>query len=55
MTRSARLVAIAAVLLPGLALAASWWNNDWKYRKEIGFDMTPTGADSPGRRRTYRC
>lgn len=41
-------LAIAAILIPGIALAASWWNNDWKYRKEIGFDMTPAGADIAG-------
>jgi biopolymer transport protein ExbB len=34
------------VLVPLAALAtASWWSNDWKYRKEIGFDLTPAGAD----------
>jgi len=33
-------------LMPLVALAASsWWSNDWKYRKEIGFDLTPAGAD----------
>jgi biopolymer transport protein ExbB len=33
-------------LIPLVALAASsWWSNDWKYRKEIGFDLTPAGAD----------
>jgi biopolymer transport protein ExbB len=40
-----KLFVVAAVLVPALALAASWWNNDWKYRKEIGFDLSPTGAD----------
>jgi biopolymer transport protein ExbB len=31
------------------ALAAgSWWNGDWKYRKEIGFDLSATGADVAG-------
>jgi biopolymer transport protein ExbB len=39
--------ALGAVLLPALAMAA-WWNNDWKYRKEISFDMSPTGADIAG-------
>ena len=40
----------AAVLLlvPAMASAASWWNNDWKYRKELGFDLSPTGADVAG-------
>jgi biopolymer transport protein ExbB len=37
------------MLAPVLALAAgSWWNNDWKYRKEISFDLSPTGADIAG-------
>ena len=40
--------ALAAVLVPALALAASWWNNDWKFRKEIGFDLSPTAADVSG-------
>jgi biopolymer transport protein ExbB len=35
-------------VLPRFADAASWWNNDWKYRKEIGFDLAPTGADVTG-------
>jgi biopolymer transport protein ExbB len=43
---------IAAALLctvPLAALAAgSWWNGDWKYRKEIDFDLTPAGADVAG-------
>ena len=41
-------VLVAAALVPALALAASWWNNDWKYRKEIGFDLSPAGADIAG-------
>src|ERR1700688_909816 len=45
MTGPARMFLLAAGLIPDLALAASWWNNDWKYRKEIGFDMSPPGAD----------
>jgi biopolymer transport protein ExbB len=43
----ASLIFIAS-LLPQLALAGSWWNNDWKYRKEIGFDLSPAGADVAG-------
>ncbi len=38
-------LALTTVFVPMIALAASWWNNDWKYRKEIGFDTTATGAD----------
>jgi biopolymer transport protein ExbB len=40
-----KLIVLIAALVPAVALAASWWNNDWKFRKEIGFDLTPTGAD----------
>jgi biopolymer transport protein ExbB len=37
------------LLAPVLAVAASsWWNNDWKYRKEIAFDLSPAGADVAG-------
>jgi biopolymer transport protein ExbB len=40
---------MAMMLAPVLALAAgSWWNSDWKYRKEIGFDLTPAGAGVAG-------
>src|ERR1700678_4249797 len=39
---------VAAVLIPAVALAASWWNNDWKYRKEIALDLTPAGAGVTG-------
>jgi biopolymer transport protein ExbB len=39
--------ALGAAFLPALAMAA-WWNNDWKYRKEISFDMSPGGADVAG-------
>lgn len=31
---------------PGISLAAEgWWNEGWQYRKKIGFNTTPTGAD----------
>jgi biopolymer transport protein ExbB len=40
----AKIAVIAAALIPMAAFAASWWNNDWKFRKEIGFDLSPTGA-----------
>jgi biopolymer transport protein ExbB len=48
MKRAAGPIAIAAILIPVVALAASWWNNDWKYRKEIAFDLSATGADVAG-------
>ena len=28
--------------------ALAWWNGDWSFRKEIDFDLSPTGADIPG-------
>jgi biopolymer transport protein ExbB len=45
--RTARTLGTCLMLgiLPSLALAGSWWNSDWQYRKEIGFDLSPTGAD----------
>jgi biopolymer transport protein ExbB len=49
MKRSVKWVALCAVVMPLLAhAAASWWNNDWKYRKEIGFDLSAAGADVAG-------
>ena len=48
MKGSVKLFVVATALIPALALAASWWNNDWKYRKEITFDLSPTGADVAG-------
>jgi biopolymer transport protein ExbB len=43
----AKLIVIVVALVPvaALAVSPSWWNNDWKFRKEIGFDLSPTGAD----------
>jgi biopolymer transport protein ExbB len=35
-------------LVPLSAIAGTWWNGDWKYRKEIDFDLTATGADIAG-------
>jgi biopolymer transport protein ExbB len=40
-----KLVALVGALTPALVCAASWWNGDWKYRKEVGFDLSPAGAD----------
>src|ERR1700678_150999 len=48
MKATAALLALALGLLPQLVDAASWWNNDWKFRKEIGFDLSPAGADIAG-------
>lgn len=38
------LLLAAAALWPALASAGSWWNEDWKFRKEVTFDLSPTGA-----------
>jgi biopolymer transport protein ExbB len=50
MTRSPLLFLVLAALL-GAAWAPqahAWWNGDWAFRKEINFDLTPTGADIAG-------
>ena len=47
MKSRAKILLILA-LAPALSNAASWWNNDWKYRKEISFDLSPSAADIPG-------
>jgi biopolymer transport protein ExbB len=44
----AKLIALLALLLPVAASAGSWWNGDWKYRKEIDLDLSPTGANITG-------
>jgi biopolymer transport protein ExbB len=43
-----KLLLLATVLVPAVAFSASWWNNDWKFRKEINFDTTPAGGDVAG-------
>ena len=48
MKGSLKWFALGAALVPAIALAASWWNSDWKYRKEIGFDLSPAGAEVAG-------
>ena len=48
MKSHAKLIGLLALLIPVVALAGSWWNGDWKYRKEIDFDLSPTGADVAG-------
>jgi len=48
MRRCAALIATVAMLIPVAAQAASWWNNDWKYRKEISLDLSASGADVAG-------
>jgi biopolymer transport protein ExbB len=49
MKKATAIAALLGGLLPIVALAASsWWNNDWKYRKEVTFDLSATGADVAG-------
>ncbi|HEX2584799.1 MAG TPA: DUF2341 domain-containing protein [Steroidobacteraceae bacterium] len=38
-----RFLAVVLLFLPLSSYA--WWNNDWNYRKEITFDLTPAAAD----------
>lgn len=39
------LVLAASVLLPSPSHAADWWQEDWKYRKQISIDTTPNGGN----------
>jgi biopolymer transport protein ExbB len=48
MNSSRKWLAIVALLIPVVAMAATWWNNDWKYRKEISFDLSAAGANVAG-------
>jgi biopolymer transport protein ExbB len=48
MNSRAYFLLILVVLAPAASHAASWWNNDWKYRKEISFDLSSAAADVPG-------
>ncbi|HXP65711.1 MAG TPA: DUF2341 domain-containing protein [Steroidobacteraceae bacterium] len=48
MKRLASCLLLIVAVLPCYAAAASWWNNDWKYRKEISFDLSATGANVAG-------
>ena len=42
------LLTLAVLGMSWGAEASAWWNGDWNFRKEIDFDLTPTGADIPG-------
>jgi len=42
------LCALVAMLAPSVGSAASWWNQDWQYRKDLSLDLSPTGADVAG-------
>lgn len=46
------LVLVASVILPSLSHAAEWWQEDWKFRKAISIDTTPSNgniSDAVGR------
>ncbi len=43
------LLAALVLMTPVVVWAAgSWWNGDWKFRKEVTLDLSPTGADIAG-------
>jgi biopolymer transport protein ExbB len=46
--RALLLLCLGAFGLSWGADALAWWHGDWSFRKEISFDLTPTGADIPG-------
>jgi biopolymer transport protein ExbB len=50
--RSARPAAVWLSFFVGLfglvQNANAWWNDQWAFRKEITFDLSPAGADIPG-------
>src|ERR1700755_3157014 len=50
MIRPRLLLTICLLLLGGAwgQDARAWWNNDWEFRKEITFDLSPAGADIAG-------
>lgn len=46
-----RVLSIVGLALLGGAWgqeARAWWDDNWSYRKDIGFDLTPKGADIQG-------
>uniref|UniRef100_UPI003F6A6FB4 DUF2341 domain-containing protein n=1 Tax=Alcaligenes nematophilus TaxID=2994643 RepID=UPI003F6A6FB4 len=38
------LVLVTGIIHPAISHAASWWQDDWKYRKQISIDTTPEGG-----------
>jgi biopolymer transport protein ExbB len=51
LTNRCRLFSMLALLLLSggwTSQALAWWNDDWSYRKEITFDLSPKGADILG-------
>jgi biopolymer transport protein ExbB len=51
LTHPLRFLSILGLVLLGSAWggeARAWWDDGWSYRKEIGFDLSPKGADIAG-------
>ena len=46
--RALAITAVALLCGAWAGQARAWWNDDWAYRKEIDFDLTPAGADIAG-------
>ncbi len=44
--RASGLLPLFLLLLP--AVASAWWNEEWNFRKEIAFDLSPAGAAVAG-------
>ena len=47
-TRLFLFVMAALFVLLFAGSADAWWNDQWQYRKKVGFDATPAGADIKG-------
>ena len=50
MAKHARLLIgfVLALLATTMPAHASWWNNDWKYRKAVTVDTSPSGVNMTG-------
>jgi biopolymer transport protein ExbB len=51
LTNRGRVLLMLGLMVLGSAWgqdARAWWNNDWAFRKEVSFDLTPAGADIKG-------
>lgn len=48
MTKVWKVAFLLMAIAPQAVFAASWWNKDWKYRKEITFDLSPAAGDVAG-------
>ena len=43
-----RALALVLLMVPPVAMAGSWGNGDWKFRKESSVELSATGADVAG-------